>query len=126
MPDYSKLPSEDELDRLIEEEEPVYSVAWDSGSPGAGAGAELVYRWKGGYLVLSDQDAADALYPTLGDAIQETELHLVTGATQKIRSSELTSEEIAAMLRTVDQGRYQVLINGERWATDGSGGFRRA
>jgi hypothetical protein len=126
MTDASKLPNEDELERLLEEEEPVYSVVWDSGNPGAGAGAERVYRWKGGYLAVTDDGERDAVYPTLRNAIEGAELNRVTEATVEISSSDLTSEEIAAMLSTFDEGRYQVRIHGEKWATDGSGGFRRA
>lgn len=41
----------------------MHSVVWDSGGPGAGAGAERVYRWKGGYLAVTDDGERDAVYP---------------------------------------------------------------
>ncbi|CAN5658737.1 hypothetical protein BH23GEM5_BH23GEM5_14740 [soil metagenome] len=126
MPDYSKLPTEDEYERLIEEEKPVYSVYWDSGAPGAGANSEQVYRWGDGYIVLYSDGENETVYPTLRAAIERTELYYVTEATQEISSSEMSSEEIATLLRTHDESRYRVLINGEAWQTEGSGGFRKA
>ena len=127
MPDYSEFPDEDEYERIIGEANPVYRVDWDSGAPGAGADAEQIFRWGDGYIVVPSDGEDETVYPTLREAIGESELNYVTGATQEIRSSELSSEEIAALLQSrEEEGSYHVLINGEPWEGDNSGNFRRA
>ncbi len=126
MPDYSRFPTEDESERLIEEKKPVYSVYWDSGAPGAGADSEHVYRWGDGYIVLFSGGGDETVYATLREAIEKAELNYVTEATQEIDSSEMSSEEIGALLRTHDEGSYRVLINGEVWKSVGSGQFQKA
>jgi hypothetical protein len=127
MPDYSRFSAEDEYDRLIGEEKPVFSIHWDSGAPGAGADSEHVYRWGDGYIVLFSGGEDETVYPTLRDAIEESGMNLVTGATQEITSSQLRSEEIAALLQTDEEEEsYRIVINGESWQAKGSGEFRRA
>lgn len=124
MPDYSTFPPEAEYERLVEEEKPVYSVYWDSGAPGAGADSEHVYRWGAGYIVLFSDGEDETVYPSLREAVEKTDLNYVTEATQEIHSPEMSSEEIAGLLRTDGEGSRRVLINGETWQTEGSGGFR--
>jgi hypothetical protein len=126
MPDYSRFPTEDEYDRLIGEERPVFSVRWDSGAPGAGADSEQVYRWGNGYIVLFSDGEDKTVYPALREAIKKTELNFVTEATQEIGSADMSSEEIAALLRTYEEGNYRILINGEVWQCADSSRFRRA
>jgi hypothetical protein len=126
MPDYSRFPTEDEYDRLTGEEKPVFSVHWDSGAPGAGGDAEHVYRWGDGYVVLFSDGEDESVYTTLREAIEETELNYVTEVTQEIDSSEMSSEEIGALLRTHEEGSYRVLINGELWQSVGPGRFEKA
>ncbi len=124
VPDYSRFPTEDEYDRLIGEEKPVFSIHWDSGAPGAGADSEHVYRWGDGYIVLPGGGEDETVYSSLREAIEQTERNYVTEATQEIHSTEMSSEEIAMLLRTDGEGSHRVLINGETWQTEGSGGFR--
>jgi hypothetical protein len=126
MPDYGRFPTEDEYERLIEEKKPVYSVYWDSGAPGVGADAEHVYRWGDGYIILSSGGEDETVYSSLRETIEKTELNYVTEATQEIHSTEMSSEEIAMLLRTDGEGSYRVLVNGEALQTDGSGRFRKA
>ena len=127
MPDYSAFPTEDEYERIIGEANPVYRVDWDSGAPGAGADAEQIFRWGDGYIVVPSEGEDETVYPTLREAIEESGLNEVLDATQEIRSSELSSEEIAALLQVREEDRsYHILINGEPWEGDSSGNFRRA
>lgn len=127
MPDFSQFPGDNEYERLIEEDQPVFAVSWDSGEAGAGAASEQVYRWGDGYIVVVSDGEDETVYPTLRDAIAETELNYINDATREITSLELSSEEAAELLQLRDLGRsYRILINGEPWQAEDSQLFRRA
>ncbi|WP_271253604.1 hypothetical protein [Pseudanabaena sp. Chao 1811] len=114
MTKYSQFPSEEDLEALLEEE-PVYSVYWDSESLGAGADLEQVYRWGDKYIVCLSSDENTTVYSSLLEAIASNDLFNVGDVTKEIGSSELSSEEIAIRLRTLEQKPYKILINGETW-----------
>ncbi len=113
----------DDSDAIFEEGEQVYSLYWDSGAPGAGAGYESVYKWNGQYyLVLSDGDGEDEPFDTLREAIDAGELTYVNSATQEITSTELSAAEIVAMLNNDESDPVERLtINGELWQRDAGG-----
>lgn len=113
----------DDSEAIFEEGEKVYSLYWDSGAPGAGAGYESVYKWNDRYyLLLSDGDGADEPFDTLREAIDAGELTYVNSAMQEITSTELSAAEIVAMLNNDESDPVERLtINGELWQRDASG-----
>ncbi len=116
-----------DYDTVIEEGELVYSIAWDSGGPGAGADAECVFRLGSRYaVVLSFEDDPSGPYFTLVDAVKATELDWVTDATTEVTSTKLSAAEIAAMLRCEEAPSFSIHINAENWRLDQDGKFRRA
>jgi hypothetical protein len=122
MNKYNHFPSDEELETLLEDEL-LYSIYWDSESPGAGADIERVYRWGDKYIVYLSFDENKTLYSSLLEAIQSNELFNVNEATKEINSSELSSDEIAGHLRIVEENQYKVLINGENWQCNKAGEF---
>ena len=124
MTKYSQFPSDEELETLLEEE-PVYSMYWDSKSLGAGADLEQVYRWGDKYIVCLSSDENTTVYPSRLEAIESNDLFNVGDATKEIDSSELSSDEIAIRLRTLEQDSYKILINGEPWECDETGMFSK-
>ncbi|WP_103670258.1 hypothetical protein [Pseudanabaena sp. BC1403] len=124
MTKYSQFPSDEELEKLLEEE-PVYSVYWDSESLGAGADLEQVYRWGDKYIVSLSSDENTTVYSSLLEAIESNDLFNVGDATKEIDSLELSSEEIAIRLRTLEQKPYKVLINSELWQCDDNQKFNK-
>lgn len=122
MTKYSQFPSDEELEMLLEEE-PVYSVYWDSESLGAGADLEQVYRWGDKYIVCLSSDENTTLYSSLLEAIESNDLFNVGDATKEIDSAELSSDEIARHLRAVENNHCKVLINGEHWQCYETGEF---
>ena len=97
MTKYSQFPSDEELETLLEEE-PVYSVYWDSESLGAGADLEQVYRWGDKYIVCLSSDENTTVYSSLLESIESNDLFNVGEATKEIDSSALSSDEIASHL----------------------------
>ena len=124
MTKYSQFPSDEELESLLEEE-PVYSVYWDTESLGAGADLEQVYRWGDKYIVCLSSDENTTVYSSLLEAIESNDLFNVGDATKEIDSSELSSEEIARHLRAVEKKHYKFLVNGEYWQSHEAGKFSR-
>ncbi len=111
MPSLPPPPTDEEYDDLITTTDAVYVLDWESGNPGAGGGSMAVYPWKGAYFVVTDSEWT--VYPTLEAAIVEGEINYVTDATVSVESSELSAESLAGMLRTFDDGRYRIEINGK-------------
>ena len=124
MTKYSQFPSDEELETLLEEE-PVYSVYWDTESLGAGADLEQVYRWGDKYIVCLSSDENTTVYSSLLEAIESNDLFNVGDATKEIDSSEFSSDEIASHLRTLEYNSYKILINGELWQCKKTGKFSK-
>jgi hypothetical protein len=115
----------DDSDAIFEEGEKVYSLYWDSGAPGAGAGYESVYKWNGQYyLLLSDGDDENEPFDTLREAIDAGELTYVNSAMQEITSTELSAIDIVAMLNNdKSEPAERLTINGELWQRDARGSW---
>ena len=105
------------LDTIINEGKCVYSLCWDTGGPGSGAGVERVYRLNDLYAVcLDDDDEHYGPYRSLPEAVKAHEQLCEIGpATSEIVSSELDVTAIEALL-VIDQAPSEpckVQINGE-------------
>lgn len=91
--------------------ESVFSLEWDSGGPGAGAGTETVYSLAGKYLYLSASFGWQGPYHTLDDAYGSV---FVSAATQSIWCSEWTEEELISRMSFHDAPSV-LYINGVAW-----------
>lgn len=89
----------------------VFSLYWDSGGPGAGAGTERVYRLAGKYLLSSASFGWSGPYDSLDEAFGTI---VVTGATKEIWSSEWSEDELIARMELYSPGPL-LEINGTRW-----------
>jgi hypothetical protein len=89
----------------------VFSLDWDSGGPGAGAGTENVYRIAGKYLYLSNTYGWTGPFETLDDAYGSI---FVSAATQSIHCSEWSEEEIIRRIQLYG-GPAVLYINGTAW-----------
>jgi hypothetical protein len=88
-----------------------FSLDWDSGGPGAGAGTEVVYRLAGKYLYLSSTYGWTGPFDTLDEAYGDI---FVSAATQSIWCSEWSEEEVIARM-TLNGGPPVLHINGNPW-----------
>ena len=131
MPPPPRYPTESEFERLVDHSEPAFALEWDSGAPGPGAGATLVYPWQDGFVIVQDV-GDDQVYPSLRAAIVDGEAGYVTPATTEVESPLLGADELAALLTHEGLDPVRILVNGEPWhapaATEGdpSPAFRRA
>lgn len=89
----------------------VFSLDWDSGGPGAGAGSETVYRVGPAYLYLSSTFGWQGPYESLDDAYG---CIAVTGATQSIWCSEWDEDEIVARIELYGEPSV-IHVNGNPW-----------
>ena len=108
---------------IMEEGEIVYCLYWDSGSPAVGGGYEIIYKFRDYYWSYSDYEWLTGPYPILDEALSSA-LTTVTDATQSIRCSELTSEEITERLEPYDLDcTKRIVVNGEDWVVTPEGHF---
>ena len=99
----------------------VYSLHWDSGGPGAGAGAEVIIKLDDDYWVFPSGGGMDGPHSSLKSAIGR-ELCVVTSATEAIYSSELRVAEILALIELCDVEEGQKLtINRGVWQVNAKG-----
>ena len=103
-------------EEIIQRGKCVFAHHWDSGGPGAGAGSDRVYHWRGRFAVSSDSGTAGP-FDTLEAALQSQSLLHFTEATTGIVSSMLSADEVAPMLQG-EWDRRGVEINGEGWVRD--------
>jgi hypothetical protein len=110
---------------IIEEGEIVYGLQWDSGGPAAGAGHEVVFKFRGNYWAYSDYEGMCGPYSCLDKALSST-FTAVTSVTERIRCSELSSEEIVERLEIYDlEYTKRIVINGEDWVVTTEGRFMK-
>jgi hypothetical protein len=102
-------------ERIIRYGQIVYSLFWDSGAPGPGAEYESVFKWRDSYAVCLSFDEPQGPYNSLMQAVKAAELNRVTEATVSIDSQEISSEQIAKMLRHLGKPPFALRINGEIW-----------
>ena len=112
---------DDELvEQIVEEGKVVFSHDWDSGDPGAGAGAEEVYRWKGKFAVCSLDFGNSGPFATLDEALREQSLLTVNSATTGIDCKLITAEELIKRLEC-EEDSCAIDINGEPWVGKAQG-----
>jgi hypothetical protein len=70
-------------DAIIEEGEIVATHSWESDNPGAGAGMNLIYRFKGLFFTSTDL-GLDGPFEGFNEAAEDIDLLIVTETTEKI------------------------------------------
>jgi hypothetical protein len=108
-------------DQIIDAGECVFEHEWDSGGPGAGAGVERVYRWKGKFAFSSADNGRAGPFNTLDDALEAQDLLRVTDASTSIYCSLLKGDELAGQM-TCEEDGCLVTVNGEPWEYDQQAG----
>jgi hypothetical protein len=113
--------------RLRSKGRAVWTVEWDSGGSGAGAGEEIIYELDHLYWYPSVEGGLFGPFQTLAEAVNETQLNMVNEATTCIGSPALSTAEVAALLEVWEPGEYGlgVTIDGEWWLYDRPGHFQR-
>jgi len=110
---------------ILKEGKTVYSLFWDSGGPGSGAGSEAVIKFKDLYWTCTDYAGFSGPYDALEDALS-SEFTTVTSATQRIYSSELSIAEIVELLEPFDiEYTKRLIINDRDWVITTEGEFMR-
>src|SRR5262245_34871659 len=119
-----------EAKKIIRFGKVVYELFWDSGGPGAGAEYEYVFRWRDKYACRLSYAEPMGPFDDIRAAIREAWLDNITSATVHINSTELSSEEIAAVLRcdeNEDAASMEFHINDGPWCFNTEGkAVRRA
>ena len=110
---------------ILKEGKTVYSLFWDSGGPGGGAGSETIIKFKDLYWTCNDYSGFSGPYDALEYALS-SDFITVTEATQSVYSSELTIPEIVELLEPFDiEYTKRIVINGRDWIITTEGEFMR-
>lgn len=109
------------IDLLDSEGDQVCALEWDSGSPGAGAGSEAAYEWRGKFFFLGS-DGLGGPFAALADAMQgvipmtDDGRIIVGAATREISCWRWSIAELIDHLELDTHDPHAVLVlNGERW-----------
>jgi hypothetical protein len=112
-------------DQIIDAGECVFEHEWESGGPGAGAGSEQVYRWRGKFAFSSLDNGRAGPFNALEDALQAQQLLHVTDKSTRVYCSLLKGQELAGRLTCKEDGCL-VTVNDELWRYDqGAGRFEQ-
>ena len=110
---------------ILKEGKTVYSLFWDSGGPGGGAGDEIIIKFKNQYWAFSEYTGLSGPFDELEYALS-SDFITVTSATQSIYSSELSAERIAELLEPFDlEYTKRLIINGKDWVITTEGEFMK-
>ena len=101
------------VDEILEKGATAFSVAWDSGGPGAGSDLEQILSFDGSYYVFVSSDDDHGPYPTLQSAISSKELEFISGAVYSVESNEISVDDLRSILRASEPG-IAITINGVR------------
>ena len=108
---------EEIADLIHTEGDQAYSVYWDSGAPGVGAGVDSIVRFRGLYFSNTEVEGVEGPFPSLDGALSMT-FFMVTQAIVRINSDELSAADIASRLIAydiADEEQHRLTINGEPW-----------
>src|SRR5262249_33258731 len=112
-------------ERISEEGERVFSLHWDRGGPGIGAGVDSIHKFKDQYWNFSFDNEVSGPFDSLTEAMQFAEFG-VTGATECIYCTEFTAPELASRLEIYDaEPGHRVQINDEEWEVSPDGKLER-
>ena len=110
---------------ILKEGKTVYSLFWDSGGPGGGAGSETIIKFKNQYWAFTEYTGFCGPFDALEYALT-SDFITVTSATQSVNSSELSAERIAELLEPFEiEYTKRIEINGRDWVITTEGEFMR-
>jgi hypothetical protein len=112
--------------RIIQYGKVAFSVFWDSGNPGAGADYERVFRWRNKYAVRYSTWDTEGPFDSLRKAITVTGLNRISTTIIEVSSDELTSEQLAKILRCPFELPSSLRINNEIWVPNQKKKFVRS
>lgn len=116
MTNPTRTPSVSDVEDLVDNVDPAFTLEWDSGAPGPGAGYVGVYPWGDGFVIYNDSVGGEStVYPSLRAAVVDGEAGYVTPASTEIECPSLPAADVAALLTHEGLERVQVTINGELW-----------
>jgi hypothetical protein len=113
-------------ERIIQYGKVAYSVFWDSGNPGAGADFERVFHWRNKYAVRYSTWDTEGPFDSLTRALTVTGLNRISTTIIEVSSDELTSEQLAKMLRCPWEPPSSLRINNEIWVPNQKKKFVRS
>ena len=97
-----------------EQGEVVFSLSWDSGHPGAGAGADCIYKFRD-YFWRYDDFGLAGPFADFEEALWEDYIP-VTSATESIRCSEWPMKKLIQKLKPCElEEDHDIIINGQKW-----------
>jgi hypothetical protein len=101
----------------------VFSLSWDSGGPGGGAGVETVWEWEG--LFWPDSDTEGLIGPRKSlKAVLKSGFTAITDATTEVTCESIKAEDLLALLgKHCEEGIVE--INEEAWEVGEDGQWRR-
>jgi hypothetical protein len=112
------------LDELVRSEgQVVFRKFWDSGGPGAGAGEEVVYRYRALFWPHSAEGLSGP-YDSLEEAL-EGDAGAITGATRWITCESLPSDQLVESLWVHSAPKNPIEINGEPWQVTSRGELKK-
>ena len=119
--------SDQELgERISEQGERVFSIHWDSGGPGIGAGVDSIYKFKNQYWNYSFHNEVSGPFHSLTEAMEFPDFFGVTGATECIYCAQFTAPEVVSRLEIYDaEPGHRVQINDEEWEVSLDGKLER-
>ncbi len=114
-------------EKIIKRGKVVLSYYWDSGGPGAGAGVEQAFCFEESYAVASEYEGPLGPFDSLLQAIEQTNILSISGASEKIECESLSVAQIIDLLQMYCNEDEPVLdINGQVCEFDrATGGYRQ-
>lgn len=101
-------------DVILDQGTVVYRNEWDSGGPGAGADAEVIFFFQHLYWPHSSTAGFSGPFERLEDAVTE-DFAAVTDATTKIECWDLPIKKVASLLWVQSAPEGDFTINGTSW-----------
>jgi len=100
---------------IHEQGEVVFSIYWDSGNSGAGAGADYIYKFRDHFWRYDEWAGLCGPFNIFEDALWEDYIP-VTSATERINCSEWPMKKLIQKLKPFDlEEDIDILINGQKW-----------
>jgi len=99
---------------IHEQGEVVFSLSWDSGNSGAGAGADCIYKFRDHFWRYDDFGLAGP-FADFEEALWEDYIP-VTSATKKIYCSAWHTKKLIQKLKPAElEEDHDININGQKW-----------
>jgi hypothetical protein len=115
---------QDQLEDIVDTGEIAYSLFWDTGGPGGGAGLETIYKYAGLYFGYTSDLELQGPFDSFEGALTDY-FTFVTNAVESITCTSMSAKDLVPRLQYGSDIEHTLTINGERWKVTASGEFRR-